>query len=68
MLDLCDDPAPNDASVRTHRRFGKLFGTEIPEVVEGFECKDAEQMKVSWPEGTDKAKEVSRGDSEEGGQ
>lgn len=39
--------------------FGKLFDTEVPESIEGFECKDRDQMKESWPEGLDDAQEVS---------
>jgi hypothetical protein len=52
-------PKENDAAIRQHERFGKLFDeTDIPDDVEGFECKDKERMAEIWPEGMDHAKEV----------
>jgi len=61
FLDLQPTPKANDASIKQHERFGKLFDeTDIPDHVEGFECKDAERMAELWPEGMDHAKEVSQ--------
>jgi deoxyribodipyrimidine photo-lyase len=59
LLEISPDPKPNDAGVRQHEKLGKLFeGSDIPDQLEGFEVEDAEQLKVSWPEGIDKAREV----------
>lgn len=53
-------PESNDASIRQDDTFGKLFeATPVPDHIEGFELKDPEKIHDVWPEGTDKAKEVS---------
>jgi hypothetical protein len=53
-------PEANDASVREHATFGKLFeATPVPDHIEGFEVNDPEQIHEVWPEGTENAKEVS---------
>lgn len=60
LLEISPDPKANDAGVRQHKTLGKLFeASDIPHHLEGFEVEDAEQLKVSWPEGIDKAREVS---------
>lgn len=59
LLKVSPAPAANDASVRKHKTFAKLFDTEVPESIAGSECKDRDQMKESWPEGLDNAQEVS---------
>lgn len=53
-------PKGNDKSIRQDTHFGKLFdATPLPDRVDGFEPKDKDKMKECWPEGLDKAKEVS---------
>lgn len=60
LLEESPKPEANNKSVRSHDIFGKLFDeSQIPDYVEGFKCADVEQMKESWPEGLDKAREVS---------
>lgn len=60
LLELSDIPPPNDAKIRQHDHFGKLFdATPIPDHVDGFELIDGESVREVWPEGTDVAKEVS---------
>jgi hypothetical protein len=53
-------PESNDASIREHESFGKLFeATPVPDSLEGFEVDNKEELSEVWPEGTEKAKEVS---------
>jgi len=53
-------PESNDASIRKHETFGKLFeATPVPDHIEGFEVENQEELSEVWPEGTEKAKEVS---------
>lgn len=59
LLELSPNPQPNNAAIRQHPTFGKLFTESyIPDHVEGFNCEDLDQMKISWPEGIDKARLV----------
>ena len=52
-------PESNDASVRKHETFGKLFeATPVPDHLEGYEVNDPEKVHEVWPEGTENAKEV----------
>jgi hypothetical protein len=54
-------PESNDASIRQHEIFGKLFeATPVPDSLEGFEVDNKEELSEVWPEGTEKAKEVSQ--------
>ena len=60
-LELSEIPKANDASIKKHQRFGKLFDeTSIPDHIEGFEFKNPEEVHKLFPEGTDAAKQVSR--------
>jgi hypothetical protein len=53
-------PESNDASIRKHESFGKLFeATPVPDSLEGFEVDNKGELSEVWPEGTEKAKEVS---------
>jgi hypothetical protein len=53
-------PESNDVSIRKHESFGKLFeATPVPDSLEGFEVDNKEELSEVWPEGTEKAKEVS---------
>ena len=53
-------PESNDASIRKHETFGKLFdATPVPDHLEGYEVDNQEEISEVWPEGTEKAKEVS---------
>jgi hypothetical protein len=52
-------PSANSSSVKDHSLFQKLFASEIPSHIEGFQCSDKDQMAVVWPAGTDAAREVS---------
>ena len=57
---MSDIPPANDKKIRDHEHFGKLFdATPIPDHLDGFEQTNAEDVRKSWPEGTDDAKEVS---------
>ena len=59
LLKMSSVPEANNASIRSHEHFGKMFGaTPIPDHIEGFQCKDAAKMAEVWPEGTKVAKEV----------
>lgn len=54
-------PESNDASIREHESFGKLSeATPVPDSLEGFEVDNKEELSEVWPEGTEKAKEVSQ--------
>lgn len=58
-LKMSEAPSPNDASIREHEHFGKLFGeTSIPGFIKGFEIKEGSEVRDCWPEGLDAAKEV----------
>lgn len=60
ILKMSPLPESNDPSIRQHEHFAKLFdATPIPDHVDGFECGDAETMGEIYPEGTERAKEVS---------
>ena len=52
-------PSSNVPSVKDHPLLQKLFASEIPSHIEGFQCSDKDQMAVIWPAGTDAAREVS---------
>jgi hypothetical protein len=52
-------PSANSPSVKDHSLFQKLFASDIPSHIEGFQCSDKDQMSVVWPAGTDAAREVS---------
>ena len=54
-----ETPSANSPSVKDHSLFQKLFASEIPSHIEGFQCSDKDQMAVVWPAGTDAAREVS---------
>ena len=59
-LELSDIPKANDASIKKHKRFGKLFDeTSVPDHIEGFELKNPGEVHKLFPEGTDAAKHVS---------
>ncbi|KAN0126947.1 DNA photolyase, FAD-binding/Cryptochrome [Russula decolorans] len=53
-------PSANSSSVKDHSLFQKLFASEIPSHIEGFQCSDKDQMAVVWPAGTDAAREMLR--------
>jgi len=52
-------PSANSPSVKDHSLFQKLFASEIPSHIEGFQCSDKDQMSVVWPAKTDVAREVN---------
>jgi deoxyribodipyrimidine photo-lyase len=52
------DPEGNEDGLRSHPIYGKLFDGEVPECLEGFECRDRDLMKVVWPEGNEVAVQV----------
>ena len=54
------DPQPNNASIRTHAIYGKLFNSQVPTYVDGFELAqdDTETMRVCWPAGEEAAEEM----------
>jgi hypothetical protein len=54
-----ETPSANPPSVKDHSLLQKLFASEIPLHIEGFQCSDKDQMAVIWPAGTDAAREVS---------
>jgi len=54
-MELSEDPEPNEESIRKDDKLKELFGVEVPTVVEGYECKDAEKMAELWPAGYDSA-------------
>lgn len=58
MLEEVPEPEANDASVKKHAVYSKIFEHKVPEQVEGFECKDRATMMKVWPEGTEKALQV----------
>ncbi|KAF8505635.1 DNA photolyase [Russula emetica] len=47
-------------SYTDHSLFQKLFASEIPSHIEGFQCSDKDQMSVVWPAKTDVAREMLR--------
>ena len=51
-------PSANSPSVKNHSPFKKLFASEIPSHIEGFQYSDNDKMAVVWPAGTDAAREV----------
>lgn len=51
-------PSANPPSVKDHSLFKKLFASDIPSHIEGFQCPDKDQMAVVWPAGIDAAREV----------
>lgn len=54
-----EGPNANSPSLKNHSVFRKLFASEVPSHIEGFQCSDKDQMAVVWPAGTDAAREVS---------
>ncbi|KZW04074.1 hypothetical protein EXIGLDRAFT_737781 [Exidia glandulosa HHB12029] len=59
-LERAADPTPNDRSVRDGP-FKSFFGMKPVDVLEGFECEDAQEMEDYWPAGTDAALKASPG-------
>ncbi|KAH8999252.1 DNA photolyase, FAD-binding/Cryptochrome [Lactarius akahatsu] len=53
-------PSANPPTVRDHPILGKMFSSEVPSRVEGFQCLDKHQMAVIWPAGMDAAREMLR--------
>ncbi|KAH9966087.1 DNA photolyase, FAD-binding/Cryptochrome [Russula dissimulans] len=51
-------PKANPPSVKSHPAFQKLFASEVPSYIEGFQCPDKDKMAVIWPAGTDIAREI----------
>jgi deoxyribodipyrimidine photo-lyase len=51
-------PDANSPSVKDHPVFLKLFASEVPSDVDGFQCPDQDRMAIVWPAGTDTAREV----------
>lgn len=51
-------PTANPPSIRDHTTFGAIFTSEVPTVVEGFECSDKDSMAILWPAGNDAAKQI----------
>ncbi len=51
-------PDANSPSVKDHLGFQKLFASEVPSHVDGFQCPDKDRMTLVWPAGTDTAREV----------
>jgi deoxyribodipyrimidine photo-lyase len=51
-------PSANAPTVKDHPIFGKMFSSEVPSHVEGFQCLDKDQMTLIWPAGVDAAHEV----------
>lgn len=53
-------PSANPPTVKEYPIFGKMFSSEIPTYVEGFQCSDKDQMTAIWPAGMDAAQEMLR--------
>jgi len=51
-------PDANSPSVKDHPGFQKLFASEVPSHVDGFQCPDKDRMTLVWPAGTDTAREM----------
>jgi hypothetical protein len=51
-------PDANSPSVKDDPVFMKLFASEVPSDVDGFQCPDEDRMTTVWPAGTDTAREV----------
>lgn len=58
MLEEAPDPKPNNKAIKEDQKLKTLFGSKIPDQVEGFECKDGEYMQKLWPSGSKSAKQV----------
>ena len=59
-LGRAPDPHPNKDLIRSHDTYKKLFWSEVPENVMGFEldAADAKQMRTCWPAGEGVATEM----------
>ncbi|KAI0052987.1 hypothetical protein FA95DRAFT_1482511 [Auriscalpium vulgare] len=53
-------PEANPSSIRDHPTYRTLFDSPIPDHIDGFECADRDQMTVTWPAGSDAAREMLR--------
>lgn len=51
-------PDANSPFVKDHPVFQKLFASEVPSDINGFQCPDKDNMAIVWPAGTDSAREV----------
>ncbi|KAJ7047244.1 FAD binding domain of DNA photolyase-domain-containing protein [Mycena alexandri] len=60
FLEDCSKPHPNRESVRATAKFAKLFDSEVPESVPGFELDSADRtkMKQVWPAGETAANDI----------
>ncbi|KZV76131.1 hypothetical protein PENSPDRAFT_741498 [Peniophora sp. CONT] len=54
------EPAANSKAIKSDSKFGKLFESDIPDHVDGFECEDADVMRELWPAGSDAGREMLR--------
>ena len=61
-LACAPDVQSNQASVRDHSVFGRLFNSSVPGSVEGFELlkEDADIIRECFPAGEDAAHEILR--------
>jgi hypothetical protein len=59
LLDSHPRPSANDSSVYKDKIFSRLFDTEVPESIPGFESDDRENMATLWPAGSAVASDVS---------
>ncbi|KAI0322475.1 DNA photolyase, FAD-binding/Cryptochrome [Amylostereum chailletii] len=51
-------PFPNSPEMLKPSKLKHLFECEVPEEIEGFECKDKATMEKVWPAGSDAAREM----------
>ncbi|WWD20859.1 hypothetical protein CI109_105336 [Kwoniella shandongensis] len=58
LLNMSPLPKANEVTIRQNEKFARLFEDQVPDSLEGFECKDSETMAEVWPEGTERAKEL----------
>ncbi|KAJ7781112.1 DNA photolyase, FAD-binding/Cryptochrome [Mycena metata] len=60
FLENCSKPHPNSESVRKTAKFAKLFDSEVPESVSGFEMDPADHTKMEqvWPAGETAANDI----------
>ena len=60
-LENCGKPRSNHESIRNSETYGPLFGTPVPDSLEGFELKEEESRMMGklWPAGEEAAAKVS---------
>ncbi|TFK55994.1 hypothetical protein OE88DRAFT_1731629 [Heliocybe sulcata] len=51
-------PWPNSEDIYSNPTLKALFDAEVPDHVNGFECRDRERMREVWPAGEDTARQI----------